>query len=265
MAASREPPAKKIRPFQEQFVRMKYEKHLEERLADSQAALDMHRATQTLPTAFAPAEDYLPLERMRECLLPDGHPDAPALGNGVACRHDGSLYVATSVAFVNVEPAAFAWWFAAGCPGDEEYRTWHPEDHISGHFIDSDYAPEEGNKEQTWCGREHVVVEALGAKFGGREQHLRIKFCSPAKYGIDHGHLQGANCHVALTARVCVLDAALGWLNVGHFMHFTVPLPNGKVGFELRSRFWLGDVELPAEVCTAVHKRNAFLHFALPF
>jgi len=89
-----------------------------------------------------------------------------------------------------------------------------------------------------------VVVEALGAKFGRRPQSLRIKFCSPNVYGIDRAALQAARCQVALTARVCVKDAALGWLNVGHFVHFTQPLADGAEGFELRSRFWLGDVEM---------------------
>jgi len=47
---------------------------------------------------------------------------------------------------------------------------------------------------------------------------------------------------------VCVKDAIFGWLDVGHFLHFTQPLPNNAAGFELRSRFWLGDVDLPTDV-----------------
>ena len=69
----------------------------------------------------------------------------------------------------------------------------------------------------------------------------------------------GDRCEVALTARVCVRDPVLGWLDVGHFIHFTKPLTTttatphdsssrgggGEGGFELRSRFWLGDVAVP--------------------
>jgi hypothetical protein len=238
----------------EQFECLKNPKPLlEVRLAASQAALEAHRAIQTLPTAFAPANDYLPLDRMKDCLLPDSHPDAPVLRNGVARRADGSLFVATVVAFPGVDTAAFAWWFSAGCPGDDDYRTWHPEDHASGHFVAAAAAAsadgEQPNPDgEPWAGREHVVVEALGAKFGGRPQRLRIKFKPAASYGLGAAARDAVDCDVALVARVCVWDAALGWLDVGHFLHFTQPLPGGAVGFELRSRFWLGDVDLPADV-----------------
>lgn len=247
----------------EQFERLKNQKPLDERLAASQAALEAHRATQALPTAFAPAGECLPLERMRDCLLPDSHPDAPVLRNGVARRADGSLFVATAVAFPGVDTAAFAWWFSAGCPGDEEYRTWHPEDHVSGHFVTAGDSSADGEPlpGEPWAGLEHVVVEALGAKFGGRPQSLRIKFKPTAAYGLDRAALQGARCDVALAARVCVRDAALGWLDVGHFLHFTQPLPGGAAGFELRSRFWLGDVDLPAEVSACLNARCCtYLH-----
>ena len=43
-------------------------KHFEKRLAASKAALESHRANQTLPVAFAPANEYLPVDRMRDCL-----------------------------------------------------------------------------------------------------------------------------------------------------------------------------------------------------
>jgi len=35
-----------------------------------------------------------------------------------------------------------------------------------------------------------------------------------------------------------------GWVDVGHFIHFTKPLEGCESGFELRSRFWLGEIEL---------------------
>jgi len=236
-------------------------KHFEKRLAASKAALDSHRANQTLPVAFAPANEYLPVDRMRDCLLPDSHPDAPVLRNGVASAVDGSLHVATAVSFPGVDPAALAWWFTTGCPGDEEYRTWHPEDHVSGHFVAA-YESLPGREpisEEPWAGLEHVVVEALGAKFGGRPQSLRIKFQPAAAYGLDRAALKEARCDVALVARVCVKDAVFGWLDVGHFLHFTQPLPNNSGGFELRSRFWLGDVDLPTDVRVRKHGKGCVL------
>ena len=36
----------------------------------------------------------------------------------------------------------------------------------------------------------------------------------------------------------------LGWLDVGHFIHFTLPRDGG--GFRLVSRFWLFDVDVSA-------------------
>lgn len=58
-------------------------------------------------------------------------------------------------------------------------------------------------------------IQALGADFGGRPQSLRIKFRPPADYGLSNELLDASDADVALTARVCVQDPVLGWLDVG--------------------------------------------------
>mmetsp|Transcript_35401 Transcript_35401/g.61163 ORF Transcript_35401/g.61163 Transcript_35401/m.61163 type:complete len:298 (+) Transcript_35401:217-1110(+) len=208
-----------------------------DQISSSIAALDAIRERIEEPADWTPG--YIAVERMVDCILPPTK-GSPPLENGVARSTDGTIMVATNVEFQDVDTAALAWWFGEGCPSTEEYLRWHPKDHVSATWYTPMPAASSSNREP-WVGREHRVVEALGADFGGRPQSLRIKFCSPDEYGVDEALLKEADVDVALTARVCVRDPVLGWLDVGHFIHFTRPLPNGRNGFELASRFWIGD------------------------
>mmetsp|Transcript_35402 Transcript_35402/g.61166 ORF Transcript_35402/g.61166 Transcript_35402/m.61166 type:complete len:270 (+) Transcript_35402:217-1026(+) len=211
-----------------------------DQISSSIAALDAIRERIEEPADWTPG--YIAVERMVDCILPPTK-GSPPLENGVARSTDGTIMVATNVEFQDVDTAALAWWFGEGCPSTEEYLRWHPKDHVSATWYTPMPAASSSNREP-WVGREHRVVEALGADFGGRPQSLRIKFCSPDEYGVDEALLKEADVDVALTARVCVRDPVLGWLDVGHFIHFTRPLPNGRNGFELASRSCIQEIPL---------------------
>lgn len=84
------------------------------------------------------------------------------------------------------------------------------------------------------------MSEALGADIGGKAQSLRIQFKDPKVYGVDS--VDG----LAMCAQIGVYNAGLGgWLDVGHFIHFSVK--ESVAGFQLRSRFWLGHIDLPLD------------------
>jgi hypothetical protein len=235
-------------------------------MEESKERIELNRIRETLspPSAFAPADHFLPVDRMQDALLDDDAPNAPLLKNGITASANGVVHVATSVLFPSCKPDHLAWWFGGGCKGDEEYRRWHPEDHVSGYWFrgtDANDASTTVDTHQPWIGCEHRVVEALGAKLGGLPLTLRIKFCDPNHYGIDQNMLKQFNVKFAFTARVCIQDAGLGWLDVGHFIHFTKPLPadDGGIaseGFELRSRFWLGDVAISNDSTNGFLKRS---------
>lgn len=84
------------------------------------------------------------------------------------------------------------------------------------------------------------MSEALGADLGGKAQSLRIQFKDPKVYGIH------AVDGLALCAQIGVYNAGLGgWLDVGHFIHFSAK--ENAAGFQLRSRFWLGHIDIPVD------------------
>ncbi|KAJ1447307.1 hypothetical protein M885DRAFT_543253 [Pelagophyceae sp. CCMP2097] len=199
----------------------------------SHAALLKIRSAQRLPTL--PADAYVSVESMAACV-------ASGVADGVSVHSDGRVFVSTTSHFPGCTPAMLRWWFAFGCKGDAEYVRWHPEDHVSGHFSPSWYDDKRPFLPE---GETHYVVEALGADAGGRRQTLRIQFKPPGDYGLDASLLKANGAEVALCARIGVFDAlAGGWLDVGHFVHFTQPAVGG---FELRSLFWMGDISIPAD------------------
>ena len=207
---------------------------------ESRAALEAVRAALEPPNHFEPRTHFLPVQRMREVMRDDDHPHTPVMRNGVTQSPEGLLYIATAVKFPGCRPEALAWWFSEGCPDDDSYRKWHPEDHASGHWVKttgpgtSFEEPRSSTADdkfcgatssprslhltgQLWVGREHRVVEALGARLpivgtpaaarSPRFQELRIKFRHPERcYGVSQSDLEAGNCELALTARICVKD-----------------------------------------------------------
>ena len=83
---------------------------------------------------------------------------------------DGTLFVCTSVEFEAVDTAAFRWWFAEGCPGADEYKRWHPRDHVSASWYKK---PDEGTQTECVADADHAeeVDEAVdGAEVGHAEE-----------------------------------------------------------------------------------------------
>ena len=201
------------------------------RLERSVLALGRVRENLVLPSSASNA--YVPVEGMADTLT-----DETLLSDGIAVEvASGRIFVACSRTFPrDTTPAMLRWWFCRGCKGSEEYRQWHPSDHFSCSWY----------RAQTNArgveGDTHFVSEALGSDSGARPQTLRIQFKPLSTYGVP----AELGDEVKLAARVGLWDLALGgWIDVGHFIHFTQTQQEG--GFVLQSRFWLGDIDLPQD------------------
>ena len=199
-------------------------------LAFSRAALA--RARLTLP-AVAPdicSDAFYGHTCMKQALLDDHL-------SGVCLTRDNRVLVCSEAEFPTGSPEMVAWWFSAGCVGDAEYELWHPEDHVMGRFTEGWHS----KRPASVVGETHDVTERLGKIEASR---YRIKFAPSATYGIGAAEMSAAHCEVALTARIATHDPVLGWLDVGHFIHFTLPRRGPRRGFRLLSRFWLFDVDV---------------------
>jgi DAPG hydrolase PhiG domain len=151
---------------------------------------------------------------------------------GVSRLDDGTLLVASRVDMPHCSGPMFEWWFRFR-PDTNQYRWWHPLDHVSSSWRNA--------RANTHVGSIHVVQERLA----GSEIHdLLIGFTDENEFfGGDHAARARRDGHVS--GLVC------GHIGVGHegpydehgrpvggrMCHIARDTTDGTV---LRSRFWLG-------------------------
>ena len=161
-------------------------------------------------------------------LLDPGH---LALESGWLRLDDGQLHVAAHTAMVGCKGRMVQWWFGY-LETTEQYKWWHPKDHVW-----CEWKGERGTGR--YVGGEHHVHELIG----GELQKLKIRFREPAEL-LDVTRFEEAGVSAAVCARVGLLDAPV-WS--GHLIHL---VRDTGYGCEMRSRFWLGDVDPPALAST---------------
>ena len=118
------------------------------------------------------------------------------------------------------------WWFGY-LETSEHYKLWHPEDHV---WTEWDENREPGR----YIGAAHSVHEHIG----GELQKLKIRFRDPSEL-LDTSQFDEAGVTGVICARTGMLDAPI-W--GGHVIHFCRDTDDGC---EMRSRFWLGDMDPP--------------------
>jgi hypothetical protein len=156
-------------------------------------------------------------------LLAPGH---LALESGYVRLPDGQLHVAAWTHLFHCSGRMVEWWFGY-LETTEQYRWWHPRDHVW-----CEWEGERGTGR--FVGGTHRVHETIG----GELQKLRIHFRDPAEY-LDVSRFAEARVSAAICARVGPLDAPF-W--AGHLIHLC---RDTDFGCEMRSRFWLGDLDPP--------------------
>ena len=147
-----------------------------------------------------------------------------ALESGVLRLDDGQLHVASRTAMPGCTGRMIDFWFGF-LRTTEHYQWWHPVDHVW-----CEWVGERGTGR--YVGGTHHVHEYVG----GELMKLKIHFREPAEY-LDTSRFAAASVSTAICARVGPLDAPI-W--AGHLIHLVRDTP---WGCELRSRFWLGDIE----------------------
>ena len=143
---------------------------------------------------------------------------------------DGQLHVAARTAMVGCKGSMIDWWFGY-LRTTEQYKWWHPKDHVWCEWTGSDSGE--------YVGGTHHVHEYIG----GELAKLKICFREPSEY-LDTSRFPEAAGSTAVCARTGVLDAPI-W--AGHLIHL---VRDTDYGCEMRSRFWLGDFDPPELAAT---------------
>lgn len=149
-------------------------------------------------------------------------PGYPAMESGYLRLENGQLHVAARTSMPGCSSAMIDWWFGY-IRTTEQYKRWHPQDHVW-----CDWEGPDGE----YVGGSHLVHEYIG----GQMNKLRIQFRPPGEY-LDVSRFADAGVGTAVCARTGPLDSDL---LVGHLIHL---VRDTGYGCEMRSRFWLGDFQ----------------------
>jgi len=169
-------------------------------------------------------------------LLDPGYLD---LETGYTRLPDGQLHVASWTTMFGCSGQMVEWWFGF-LENTEQYKWWHPRDHVWCEWIG-----ERGSGK--FVGGTHHVHEYMG----GDLQKLKINFREPAEY-LDVARFSEAGITAAVCGRVGPLDTDF-W--AGHLIHLC---RDTDYGCEMRSRFWLGDLDPPELAPDAATRTGLF-------
>jgi hypothetical protein len=149
-----------------------------------------------------------------------------SLESGYQRLDDGTLLVAALTLMPGCKRYMVDWWFGY-LETSEHYKLWHSGDHVWTEW-------DENWKPGQYVGATSMVHEYIG----GQLQKLRIRFRDPAEF-LDTGRFDDADVSGVVCARTGLLEAPV-W--AGHLIHFCRDTDDGC---EMRSRFWLGDMDPP--------------------
>lgn len=152
--------------------------------------------------------------------------------NGYCGFADGTGYVASLTRFPGATPEMFAWWFWWHSVEATRYMLWFPWNHVSAIARNRDVLSAGGlDNEERYIGNSHDVDEYIGNSL----QKIIIEFVEPAALGLDRAAFSSAG----IGANACAnIYKRTPLMRSGTMIHLARETEDG---FELRSRYWLGD------------------------
>ena len=151
---------------------------------------------------------------------------------------DGSGYTASLVRFPGSTSAMFRWWFWWHSFESERYSLWHPWCHCSISRTDPETETKAGlTDEQRYIGSTHHINEYIGQD----PLDIEITFVDPGRWGMDTSRFAGAGINGHACGNVLVKGSHVRLATMLHIIRDT------KDGFELHSRYWIGDKAEPLQ------------------
>jgi hypothetical protein len=132
-----------------------------------------------------------------------------------------------------VSGAMIDWWFAWHGAEKERYKLWHPRAHMQASFEKPLHNVPDLTDREKYVGNVSNVDEYIGRS----SQRIDIAFQTPGANHLDESKFQQANVSTAVCARVSDAGKPVAFARLIHLIRDT------EHGSEMRSRFWLGDVE----------------------
>ena len=152
------------------------------------------------------------------------NPGYLAVESGVVEHEGGYRTVCALARMPGVKAHMVDWWFR-WLGGTDQYRLWHPTDHV--------FSDWEGRTPGTHIGSSHLVHEYLAGSDGPLFK-LRINFRDPSEFFDVRRY--ASHDGTAICAHIGLLEAPV---DLGRMVHF---VRNTPWGCEMRSRFFLGHI-----------------------
>jgi hypothetical protein len=134
---------------------------------------------------------------------------------------DATYLVAVRTSMPQVKADMVRWWFSDFLQTTEQYKTWHPKDHV--------WMDWENKVPGEIIGSSHLVHEYIGEDLS----QLRIQFVNSTEF---FGYDANDEETFVICARVGLLEENMNIAKMCHVIRNTLN------GAEMRSRFWLGHV-----------------------
>ncbi len=156
-----------------------------------------------------------------------------SLESGWTRLESGQVFVSILTKMPKVNGKMIDWWFAWNYMEDQRYKLWHPRAHVSERaekMLGDD--PNLSDREK-YLDNPAYVVEYVG----GESLDLVITLLDPSHY-LDVSRFEEARIGTAICAKCGYTGKGL---NFGLLIHL---IRETEAGCEMRSRFWLGDIEV---------------------
>lgn len=162
-------------------------------------------------------------------LLEPGHLDVET---GYCALPDGSGYTTSLTRFPGATAEMFRWWFWWHSVEAERYTLWFPWNHVSAIAQNRDVLTAPGLTDaERYIGNVHHIDEYIGPDL----QRIAIEFVPPHALGLDEGAMAAADVHGSACGYVWLRRPRIRIATMVHLIRDT------DEGFELRSRYFLGD------------------------
>jgi len=201
-----------------------------------------HHVQQALMQGIEAAELGFPVAETNQLLEPGYLP----LESGYTRLSNGQIFVATLTKMAGVSGKMIDWWFGWHYMESQRYKLWHPRAHLANRaqrMIGDDSGLSDRDK---YLANPNYVTEYIGAAV----QKLVITFADPSTY-FDVSCFDDANVSTAICGTVGLQNSRV---NTGILVHL---IRETDDGCEMRSRFWLGQIEFKGRSPDGILNRAA--------
>lgn len=156
-----------------------------------------------------------------------------ALENGFTRLDNGQLFVAVLHKMPGITSDMLDWWFGWHPMETQRYKLWHPRAHVAQRAEKMNGDDPDLSDREKYLHNPNYLTEYVGSE----SMNLVITFSEPSEF-LDVSRFEEAGVGTALCGTVGYQGKPL---NFGVLIHL---IRETRDGCEMRSRFWLGHIEI---------------------